>query len=60
MTLDEAREVIIEDMNYAACRETDSSPHDSNKNRLFGSDHYSSGRVVVTLRNDHGIMTMIT
>ena len=48
MTPDEARELIIEGMNYAAYRETDSSLHDSDKNRLFGSDHYSSGRIVVT------------
>ena len=48
MTLDEARELVIECMNYAAYRETNSSLHDSDKNRLFGSDHYNSGRIVVT------------
>ena len=48
MTPDEARELIIDGMNYAAYRETDSSLHDSDKNRLFGSDHYNSGRIVVT------------
>ena len=47
MTSDEARELIIEGINFAAYRETDSSLHDSDKNRLFGSDHYKSGREVV-------------
>jgi hypothetical protein len=47
MTLDQARELIIEAMNYAAYRETDSSLYDSDKNRLFGSEHYRSGRMVV-------------
>ena len=46
MTLDEARQVVIEGINYAAYRETDSSLHDSDKNRLFGSEHYKSGRLV--------------
>jgi hypothetical protein len=48
MTPDEARELLVEGINYAAYRETDSSLHDSDKNRLFGSEHYKSGRVVVT------------
>ncbi len=47
MTLDEARLLIIEGINYAAYRETDSSLHDADKNRLFGSEHYQSGRWVV-------------
>jgi hypothetical protein len=47
MTRDEAAAVIIESMNYAAYRETDSSLYDSDKNRLFGSEHYNSGRIVV-------------
>jgi len=47
MTPDGARELIIEAINYAAYRETDSSLHDSDKNRLFGSEHYQSGRIVV-------------
>jgi hypothetical protein len=47
MTPEEARELIIEGVNYAAYRETDSSLHDSDKNRLFGSEHYKSGRTVV-------------
>jgi len=46
MTSDEARLLIIEGINYAAYRETDSSLHDSDKNRLFGSEHYRSGRHV--------------
>ena len=46
MKLDEARELIIEGINYAAYRETDSSLHDSDKNRLFGFEHYKSGRPV--------------
>jgi hypothetical protein len=46
MTPDEARELIIDGMNYAAYRETDSSLHDSDKNRLFGSDHYKSDRPI--------------
>lgn len=44
MTQDEARELIIEGMNYAAYRETDSSLYDSDKNRLFGAEHYKSDR----------------
>ena len=44
MTPDEARHWIIEGLNYAAYRETDSSLHDTDKNRLRGSEHYNSGR----------------
>ena len=36
MTPDEARHLIIEGINYAAYKETDSSLHDADKNRLFG------------------------
>ena len=46
MTLDEAREQLISGIDHAAYRETDSSLHDSDKNRLFGSEHYKSGRPV--------------
>jgi hypothetical protein len=46
MTPDEARHLIIEGLDYAAYRETDSSLHDTDKNRLFGSEHYQSGRFV--------------
>ncbi|MGC1414650.1 MAG: hypothetical protein WA817_05175 [Candidatus Acidiferrum sp.] len=47
MTSDEARKLVIDGINYAAYKETDSSLHDADKNRLFGSDHYNSGRPVV-------------
>jgi hypothetical protein len=47
MTVAEARLLIIEGINYAAYKETDSSLHDSDKNRLIGSEHYKSGRDVV-------------
>ena len=47
MTLEEARLVIVEGINYAAYKETASSLHDSDKNRLLGSEHYRSGREVV-------------
>jgi hypothetical protein len=39
--------MIIDSINYAAYKETDSSLHDSDKNRLFGSEHYNSGCEVV-------------
>jgi hypothetical protein len=48
MTPEEARELVIEGINYAAYKETDSSLHDEDKNRFFGSDHYNSGRPIVT------------
>ena len=47
MTLEEARRIVVEGINYAAYKETDSSLYDSDKNRLFGSEHYNSGRQVV-------------
>jgi hypothetical protein len=47
MTRDEAARLVIDGMNYSAYKETDSSLYDSDKNRLFGSDHYKSGRIVV-------------
>ena len=47
MTPEEARHIVVEGINYAAYRETDSSLYDSDKNRLFGSEHYNSGRDVV-------------
>jgi hypothetical protein len=46
MTSDEARELVIEGINYAAYHETDYSLFDSDKNRLFGSEHYNSGRII--------------
>jgi len=47
LTPDEARDLIVEGINYAAYKETDSSLYDSDKNRLFGSEYYKSGRIVV-------------
>jgi hypothetical protein len=47
MTADEARQLIIDGIDYAAYRETDSSLYDSDKNRLFGAEHYHSGRPVL-------------
>jgi len=47
MTLEEARQIVVEGINYAAYKETDCSLYDSDKNRLFGSEHYNSGRHVV-------------
>jgi hypothetical protein len=47
MTRDEAAELVIEHMNYAAYKETDSSLYDADKNRLFGEEHYKSGRIIV-------------
>ena len=49
MTPDEARHLVIEGLNYAAYHETDFSLHDSGKNRLFGSEHYESGRPVYAI-----------
>jgi hypothetical protein len=46
MTPDEARRLIIDGLNYAAYQETEFSLHDSDKNRLFGSEHYKSDRPV--------------
>jgi len=47
MNPDEAREEIISGIDYAAYRETDSSLYDADKNRLFSSTHYNSGRPIV-------------
>jgi len=47
MTLEEARLLIVEGINYAAYKETDSSLYDSDKNRLLGSEHYKSGCQIV-------------
>lgn len=46
LTLDQARELIISGLDYAAYSETDFSLYDADKNRLFGSEHYNSGRPV--------------
>src|ERR1700719_3039274 len=48
MTPDEGREMIIDSMDYAAYHQTESSLYDSDKNRLFGSEHYKSDRPVYT------------
>jgi hypothetical protein len=40
MTVTEAKELLISGMNYAAYREADSSLFVSDRNRLFGADHY--------------------
>jgi hypothetical protein len=47
MTVEEARLLIVEGINYAAYKETESSLYDSDKNRLFGSEHYKSGLHIV-------------
>jgi hypothetical protein len=47
MTVEEARPLIVEGINYAAYKETESSLYDSDKNRFFGSEHYKSGRHIV-------------
>jgi hypothetical protein len=47
MTMEEARQAVVDGINYAAYKETDSSLYDSDKNRLFGSEHNRSDRVVV-------------
>jgi hypothetical protein len=47
MTTEEARQAVVDGINYAAYKETDSSVYDSDKNRLFGSEHNRSDRVVV-------------
>jgi hypothetical protein len=46
MTFDDAREMIIGGIDYVAYRESGFSLHDSDKNRIFGSEHYKSGRPV--------------
>jgi hypothetical protein len=47
MTVTEAKELLIDAMNYAAYTQTGVSLYDSDKNRLFGKKHYHSGREVV-------------
>lgn len=47
MTAEEARQMIVDGIDCAAYKETDSSLYDSDKNRLWGSDHYRSDRAVV-------------
>jgi hypothetical protein len=47
MTKAKAKELVIEGLNYAAYKETDSSLFDSDKNLLYGEDYYDSGRILV-------------
>ncbi len=47
MTPEEARQAVVDGINYAAYEQTDSSLYDSDKNHLFGSEHYRCYRVVV-------------
>ena len=46
MTLDEARQLVVDGINYAAYHETYFSLHDSDKNCLLGAEHYKSDRPV--------------
>jgi hypothetical protein len=46
MTLDEAREVVISGMHFAAYKETQFGLYESDMNRLFGAEHYNSGRFI--------------
>ena len=46
VTLTEAKETLISAMDYMAYREIGTSLYDSDKNRLFGAEHYNSGRPV--------------
>jgi hypothetical protein len=46
MTVDEAKELLIEGINYAAYRETNHSLWDADKDKLFGAEHYQSGRPI--------------
>ena len=43
MTVAEAKEILISAMDYMAYHEAGTSLYDSDKNRLFGADHYDSG-----------------
>ena len=46
MTETEAKELLIDGMNYAAYRETDHSLWPSDKDKLFGELHYKEDRPV--------------
>ena len=46
MTVTEAKEILISALDYMAYRDTGTSLHDGDKNRLFGGEHYNSGRPV--------------
>jgi hypothetical protein len=47
MTDTQAKELLISGIDFAAYRETNHSLWDSDKNRLFGAEHYVSGRPVL-------------
>jgi hypothetical protein len=47
MTIVEARLLIVEGINYAAYKETDTSVYDADKNCLLGFEHYKSGRHIL-------------
>jgi hypothetical protein len=46
VTLTEAKEILISAMDYMAYREIGMSLYDGDKNRLFGGEHFNSGRPV--------------
>lgn len=61
----EARQIIVEDINYAAYRETDYSLYDSDENRLFGSLIHTLGRIYLNLATmafdaSHQVVPFIT
>ena len=43
VTIEEAKELLIGGMNYAAYKETNYSLYASDKNKLFEAEHYSDG-----------------
>lgn len=47
VTPEEARRVVVDCINRAAYKEAVSSLHDSDKNRLLGSERYESDRAIV-------------
>ena len=46
MTITEAKELLIDGMNYAAYKETEHSLWLTDKDRLFGEPHYHDDRRV--------------
>ncbi len=44
MTVEEAKELLISGMNYAAYKETGHSLYDADKNQLFGGERYGEDR----------------
>jgi amino acid transporter len=47
VTPEEARQAVVDGINFAAYKETGSSLYDSDKNRLIGSEQYTSDRDVL-------------